>query len=343
MIPPEWLDQAARRLEGQIERTPLTYDPGLNLYLKWENRQVTGSFKIRGALNKVLALEPWEQRRGLVTASAGNHGQGVAIAGRRINAPVIVFASEHAVPTKLEAMRRLGAEIRLVSGGYEAAEREGQVYAHRAGATWVSPYNDGQVIAGQSTIMLEILAQLKEIENAPFPRVVIAPVGGGGLISGIGATLNRFDPASRPLLVGAQSEASPFFHALFYRDTQAGVVELESLADGLAGAVEDGSMTIPLVRRLVGRIVLVREEEIARAIAGAWHRYGEKIEGSAAAALAAVFSGRVPEQPAVVIISGANIQPENHLRICSEYSSPAFAGGNDAGAADWNLGEGLFG
>ena len=340
MIPPEWLDQAARRLEGQIERTPLTYDPGLNLYLKWENRQVTGSFKIRGAFNKVLALEPWEQQRGLVTASAGNHGQGVAIAGRRVNAPVTVFASDHAVPTKLEAMRQLGAEIRLVSGGYEAAEREAQVYAHRAGATWVSPYNDGQVIAGQATIALEILAQLREIHDAPPPRVIVAPVGGGGLISGLGVALNRFSPGSRPLLVGAQSEASPFFHALFYQGSQAGVVELESLADGLAGAVEDGSMTIPLVRSLVDRIVLVREEAIARAIAGVWHRYGEKIEGSAAAALAAALSGCVPEQPAVVIISGANIQPEQHLRICSEYSAPSFSAGISAGE---DLREGFVG
>lgn len=337
MIPPEWLDQAARRLEGQIERTPLTYDPGLNLYFKWENRQVTGSFKIRGALNKVLALEPWEQQRGLVTASAGNHGQGVAVAGRQVDVPVAVFASEHAVPTKLEAMRRLGAEIHLVSGGYEAAEREAQVYARRAGATWVSPYNDGQVIAGQATVALEILAQLREMEATPFPRAIVAPVGGGGLISGIGAVVDQLDPVSRPRLVGAQSEASPFFHALFYQGTQAGVAELESLADGLAGAVEDGSMTIPLVRRLVDRIVLVQEEAIARAIAVAWGRYGEKIEGSAAAALAAVLNGSVPEQPAVVIVSGGNIQPEDHRRICSAYSVPSLH--RVSGISDLNPGK----
>src|SRR5512133_3464053 len=110
MIPSDWLDLAARRLQGQIRQTPLTYDSDLDLYLKWENRQVTGSFKIRGAINKVLSLAPWEQQRGLVTASAGNHGQGVAVAGRLVGAPVTVFASDHAVPAKIEAMRALGAD-----------------------------------------------------------------------------------------------------------------------------------------------------------------------------------------------------------------------------------------
>lgn len=321
MIPPEWLDQAVRRLEGQIERTPLTYDPELNLYLKWENRQRTGSFKIRGALNKILSLAHWEQQRGLVTASAGNHGQGVALAGQRVGAPVIVFASAHAVSTKLEAIRNLGAEIRLVNGGYEDAEREAQQYASEAGITWVSPYNDGQVIAGQATLALEIQDQLREMEGLPLARSVVVPVGGGGLIAGIGAGLERWDQAFRPLLIGAQSHASPFFHALFYRGTQSGVVERESLADGLAGAVEDGSMTIPLVQSSVNRFVLVSEELIASAIAGAWHRYGEKIEGSAAVALAAALTNAVTEKPAVVILSGGNIQSGKHQKICSAYAS----------------------
>src|SRR5512138_867909 len=129
MISPEWLDLAKRRIEGQIRRTPLTYDAELDTFLKWENRQVTGSFKIRGALNKVLSLEPWEQQRGLVAASAGNHGQGVAVAGQQVGAPVTVFASQHAVPAKVDAMRALGAEVRLVPGGYGAAERAGLAYA----------------------------------------------------------------------------------------------------------------------------------------------------------------------------------------------------------------------
>ena len=232
MIPPEWLDQAARRLQGQIEQTPLTYDPELKLYLKWENRQRTGSFKIRGALNKILALEAWELQRGLVTASAGNHGQGVAYAARLVNAEAIVFASEHAVAAKVEAMRGLGAQVRLVPGGYEAAEKAAQAFAAESGATWISAYNDGQVIAGQATLGLELLEQLAQQGGEEFPEAVIVPVGGGGLIAGMGMALQRMDP--RPRLVGAQSTASPFFHALYTRGAQTGAVELES-ADGLAG------------------------------------------------------------------------------------------------------------
>jgi threonine dehydratase len=325
MIPPEWLDQAARRLEGQIERTPLTYDPELNLFLKWENRQRTGSFKIRGALNKVLALEPWERQRGLVTASAGNHGQGVAVAGQLTGAPVTVFASEYAVPAKLEAMRGLGAEIRLVRGGYENAERAAQAYARETGADWISPYNDGQVIAGQATVAMELFEQVQELAGAPYPEAIYVPVGGGGLISGVGVALNRLSQSSRPRLVGVQSVASPFFHALFYRGSQAGVVELESLADGLAGAVEDGSITIPLVRGLAAEIALVTEEMVAQAVAGAWHTYGEKIEGSSATALAAALRRAAPDRPAVVVVSGGNIQPEVHRQICSAHPGALFS------------------
>lgn len=313
MIPSAWIDLAERRLNGQIDQTPLTYDPELDLYLKWENRQRTGSFKIRGALNKVLSLGSWELQRGLVTASAGNHGQGVAYAARLVGAPAIVFASDHAVPAKVAAMRALGAQVRLVRGGYEAAEQAGQAYAAEVGANWISPYNDGQVIAGQATLGCEIIAQL--IETA-LPAAMIVPVGGGGLIAGIGAALERVLP--RPVLIGVQSEASPFFYALYEYGTQAGVKELESLADGLAGAVENGSMTIPLVRHYVNRMALVTEEQIEQAIRYAWQKHSERIEGSGAVTLAAVLSGTFqrPFGAAVAVVSGGNIQPEVHARIC---------------------------
>ncbi len=316
MIPSAWLDLATRRINGQIEQTPLIYDASLDLYLKCENRQKTGSFKIRGALNKVLSLEVWEQQRGLVTASAGNHGQGVALAGQLVSAPVIVFASEHATPAKVAGMRALGAEVRLVSGGYEAAEQAAQIFAAATGATWISPYNDGQVIAGQATVALEICKQL----IPQVPSAIIVPVGGGGLISGVGTALEQISPQTR--LIGVQSTASPFFYELYQHGTQQGVVELQSLADGLAGAVEEDSITIPLVRQLVDEFILVSEAQIAQAIAYAWQHLQEKVEGSAAAALAAVLGGTVArkagEGPWVALLSGGNIQPEVHTRICAQ-------------------------
>jgi threonine dehydratase len=171
MIPYEWLEQADSRITPFIQRTPLTYDAARNLYIKWENRQLTGSFKARGAFNKVLLLEDWEREVGLVAASAGNHGQGLALAGQKVGAAVEIFVSEHAVPAKLDAMRTLGAVIHTVPGGYGEAEAAGKAYAEDQQKTWVSPYNDGQVIAGQGTVGLEILRAL-----TPGP----SPAGGGG-------------------------------------------------------------------------------------------------------------------------------------------------------------------
>jgi len=312
VIPPEWLDQAVLRIIPHTRRTLLTNDAELNIYLKWESRQVTGSFKVRGALNKVLSLEPWESAAGLVTASAGNHGQGVALAGRQIGAPVLVFASNHAVPAKIKAMQQLGADVHLVEGGYNVAENVALNYAAEYKKTWVSAYNDGQVIAGQGTIGLEIAQDLMPESALTW----VVPVGGGGLISGIGAALERFFP--RPRLVGVNPVASAFMHSLYHRGSQNDVPDLPSLADGLAGAVQEESLTIPMVKKFVDDMITVTEDEIGHAVVYAWEKYGERIEGSAAAALAAVITGKV-KSPAVVVISGGNIQPEVHEMLCRKY------------------------
>jgi len=309
-IPAEWLTQAVERIAPHICITPLTYDSQNDLYLKWENHQITGSFKARGALNKVLSLEDWERQRGLVTASAGNHGQGVALAGKLTGTRVIVFASEHATSAKVDAMRALGAEVRLVPGGYGEAEQAGLQHAARSGATWVSAYNDGQVIAGQGTLGLEILKQLKETRFTTW----VVPAGGGGLAAGIGTAIRMLSQAGSKL-IAVSSEASPFLHGLYYTGSQEGIVELPSLADGLAGPVEPGSVTIPLTRETIDVFVLVTEEEIRDAIAHAWQCYNERIEGSAAAALAAVLSCKISARPAIVVLTGGNIQPEVHARI----------------------------
>ena len=332
MIPYEWLEQAERRITPFIQRTPLTYDAARNLYIKWENHQVTGSFKARGAFNKILLLEDWERKIGIVAASAGNHGQGVALAGQKVGATVEVFVSDHAVSTKVEAMRALGADIHMVPGGYAEAEAAGKAYAEAQQKTWVSPYNDGQVIAGQGTIGLELLQALTSSpspkmggESSPLPlgegvdvSAWLVPVSGGGLLAGIGASLDG--QAHRPRLIGVQAEAAPFMHALFYHGSQEGIPDLPSLADGLIGEVEPGSVTIPMVKQLGDELVLVSEEEIARAIAFAWYVYGEKLEGSGAVGLAAVISGKVKERPAVIVVSGGNVQPEIHTEIVNRFA-----------------------
>jgi threonine dehydratase len=313
MIPYEWLEQADSRIAPFIQRTPLTYDAARNLYIKWESHQVTGSFKARGAFNKVLLLEGWEREAGIVAASAGNHGQGIALAGQEVGAVVEVFVSEHAVLAKVDAMRALGAIIHIVPGGYSEAEAAGKAYAEEQQKTWVSPYNDGQVIAGQGTIGLELARELQA--DAP---VWLVPVSGGGLLAGIGAFLASQTP--RPRLIGVQAEAAPFMHSLFYHDTQEGIPDLPSLADGLTGDVEHGSVTIPMVKRLADEIVLVNEDEIAQAIAFAWAVLGEKIEGAGAVGLAAVISDKVRERPAIVVVSGGNMQSEIHAEIIQRFA-----------------------
>ena len=313
MIPLEWLRAAEKRLDGQTHRTPLTYDAGRGLYIKWENRQKTGSFKARGAINKALTLENWEREMGLVTASAGNHGQGVALAGKLVGASVKVFASKDAPLVKINAMRALGADVELVEGGYHDAEKAGLAYVKRNDAIWLSPYNDGHVVAGQGTVASEILQERPETAEATW----LVPVSGGGLLAGIGAVLrNQANPAR---VIGVQVAASAFMHSLFYNGNQDNVEDLPTLADGLAGAVEAGSITIPLIKKYVDEIILVSEEEVAQAVAFAWTEYGEKIEGSGAVGLAAILSKKGTMQPTVIVVSGGNIQPEIHAEILSRY------------------------
>jgi threonine dehydratase len=318
MIPYGWLEQAYERISPFVIKTPLTYDPQNNLYLKWENHQVTGSFKVRGAFNKILSLNNWELERGLVTASAGNHGQGVALAGKLKSVPVIVFASEHAKANKIRSMQELGAEIHLVQGGYAEAESAGIDYSRTTNTTWISPYNDGMVIAGQGTVAMEVLEDLPD----PSSTVWLVPAGGGGLVSGIGSTLQGINP--KPKLVAIQSEASPFLNEIYHHGTQNDVIELPSLADGLAGPVEHGSVTIPMVKNCVDDFILVSEADIRIAIKYAWKVYHECIEGSAAVALAAVLSGRITTRPAVVVLTGGNINPDEHGQIINDESSDTF-------------------
>jgi threonine dehydratase len=237
----------------------------------------------------------------------------LAMAGKLVAAPVIVFASEHAAPAKVDAMRALRAEVRLVPGGYGEAEQAGLDYAHQNGGTWISPYNDGQVIAGQGTLGLEILRQWPDLR----PPTWVVPAGGGGLASGIGAAMHNRSPHGSKL-VAVSSEASPFLHGLYHTNSQEGILEEPSLADGLAGPVEPGSITISMVKKYVDDFILVTEEEIRHAIAEAWQRYHERIEGSAAVALAAVLYGKISARPAIIILTGGNIQPEIFQELVPE-------------------------
>ncbi len=307
MIPVAEIKAARERIAPHLRRTPLTFDPALRLWLKWESQQVTGSFKPRGALNKVLALQEGELRAGLVACSAGNHGQGVALAGRVLGARVTVFVSEKASPLKIEKMRALGAEVIPVHGGYAEAEAAALDDASTSGRIFVSPYNDRHVMAGGGTLALELLEEVTA-------RVVIIPAGGGGLLAGMGSALKQRDPTIR--VIAVQSAASPFLYQAFHGGDPEAVVEEPSLADGLAGALEPGSETIPIMREVADDFMLVTEEEIARAIAYTYRAHGQVIEGAAAVSLAAVAAGRIePIEPTVAMVTGGNIDPDRHQAL----------------------------
>jgi threonine dehydratase len=309
-IPDIWFQQALDRIRPHIVTTPLTRDRDRGLFLKWENHQVTGSFKARGALNKVLALEEWERRAGLVAASAGNHGQGVALAAQLTGTTAEIYVPSDAVPAKVDAVRQLGGVLSFIGGGYGDVEAAAKKYAREAGKTFISPYNDAQIIAGQGTIALEVAKQL-EAQYGVSARDLgawVLPVGGGGLICGCAAALKTLGVG--PTMRGVQPAASAFTFNLFHRGSQAGVEDNPTLADGLSGAIDEESITIPLMREFVDDIATVEEADIERAISLAWSTYGEKLEGSAAAALADALSGKIKDGPWVVVLTGGNIQPQ---------------------------------
>ena len=317
----ESIREAADRIRPHIARTPLTKADASPLWMKWENQQATGSFKLRGALNKVLAQSEEARGRGLVAASAGNHGQGVAFAARLVAAQVRVFTYLHAVPEKVAAMRALGAEVVLVAGGYGEAEAAAIEDARTSGRLWVSPYNDDWIIAGQGTLALEVVEAVGHLQHA----TVWVPAGGGGLAAGTGCAIRALRPEWR--VAAAQSDASAFLHAHFHGQEMSRVVERESLADGLAGPVEAGSQTLDLVRQVVDEFVLVDEESIAKSIAEAWWRFGERIEGSAAVALAAARQAALSRGGEhIVLISGGNISLDVHADLCKRWAAPVAEG-----------------
>ncbi|RCK76405.1 MAG: Threonine dehydratase, catabolic [Anaerolineae bacterium] len=313
MIPKEWIENAYQRIAPYVHTTPITFDPQLEIYLKWENQQITGSFKLRGAMNKILSLDEWERQRGVVAASAGNHGAGLAFACKKAGIKATIFVPHTAPQVKVNAIREYGAEVRYIKGGYTETEQFAIQFSKETGQPYISPYNDAQIIVGQGTLAIETLQALADTNLKAW----LVPVGGGGLLSGIGTTLDAFLPKDSmlPRLIGVQSEASPYMRHLYYTETQKFVVEEPSIADGLAGAVEENSITIPLIKQYADAILLVSEEEIRAAIRYAWLCYHQVIEGSAAVVLAAVLSGKVSERPALLVISGGNIDPDLHRTI----------------------------
>ncbi|RLE31458.1 threonine/serine dehydratase [Candidatus Acetothermia bacterium] len=299
--------RARARLHRYLPPTPLTPSPDLSratggrVYLKHENLQPTGSFKVRGALNALLALPSDLRGKGVIAASTGNHGAAVAWGASRLSIPCTVYVPRGAEPEKLENIGRWGAEVREVGDDCLEAELAAREAAKAEGRPYIPPYNDPRVIGGQGTLAAELWKELPELE------AVYVPLGGGGLLSGVAAYLKAVNPQVR--VVGCSPENSQ----VMIRSIQAGrILELPSLptlSDGTAGGIEPGSITFDLCRALADDFLTVTEEEIATALRSFLRTHHQLIEGAAAVAVAALLRdrGKTAGRTAVVVLSGANI------------------------------------
>ncbi len=306
---------AADRIGPYIRETPVEESPllsrrgGGRAFLKLENYQVTGSFKARGAMNRLLAMDEDERRRGFVTASSGNHGAAVAYAQQRIGGEGLIVVPEDASPTKVEAIRARGAEVVQHGADCVIAERWARAEAERRGVAYVSPYNDPRVVAGQGTIGFELARQLERIDT------IYVSVGGGGLISGIAGYLKAQNPDLE--VVGT----SPRNSAVLYESLKAGEIldlkSLPTLSDGTAGGVEAGTITFEPCRELIDRFLLVEEEEIAAGMRLVAEHHHMMVEGAAGVAVAAYLKDRErrTEGTAVVVLCGANVSLEVFRRV----------------------------
>lgn len=307
---PEEIIQAYQRIETDILHTPLLHSRWLSdickgeVWLKMESEQYTGSFKARGSLNKLKWLKEQQIDKLPVTASTGNHGLGFARALNLLDMEGKIFLPENAASSKVEAIRAYGAEIVFHGKDPYTTEIHARQTAEENNWIYVSPYNDPQVIAGQGTIGVEIL------EKIPEPEYILATVGGGGLISGIGSYVNVKSPKTR--IIGCQPENSPEMSVSVRAGEYREVESKPTLSDGSAGGFERDSITFDLCKQLVDDFILVSEEEIKAGIRSMIARHHKLVEGSAAVAVASLLKQpeRFADSTTVIVICGANIDIE---------------------------------
>lgn len=302
--------EAARRLYGHIERTELSRSGAFsdelacNVFFKLENLQTTGSFKLRGATNRLMTLTDKERAKGCVTASSGNHGAAVACAMQNLDTTGVIFVPEQTSAAKVGKIKSYGGDVRFFGTDGLDTEQHAREYAEQNGMPYLSPYNDAQVIAGQGTCGVEIIEQLPDVD------AVFIAVGGGGLIGGVGSVLKAHNPNIR--IYGCQPKAS----AVMAHSVEAGeILDLPSeptLSDGTAGGIEAGAITFPLNQAVVDEFVIVDEQQIGDAMRLYMSSQGHTIEGAAGVAIAGLIAsgGKIRGQDIVVIVCGGNIADE---------------------------------
>ncbi len=307
MITLEDIQKAHEEVMKVAVKTPFSYAPklseatGFNLYLKKENLQNTGSFKIRGAFNKIASLTDEERSKGVVAASAGNHAQGVALAAKYFKVPATIVMPETTPLTKIDGVKSYGADVVLSGTNYDEAYAYGVDYAASEGRIFVHPFADDEVIAGQGSIALEIL------ENCKAPDAVLVPVGGGGLISGIAVAMKALSPKTK--VIGVAASGAPAMKLSYDAKKPIDTVEVRTIADGIA--VRDTSeKTLEYILKYVDDMILVDDEEIANAILYLLEKQKLVVEGAGAVGVAALIHDKLSLKKGsdvVTLLSGGNI------------------------------------
>ena len=304
MLTLDSLYQAAFALKGVARVTDLIRAPRMfpdnEVYLKTENLQLTGSFKLRGAYNRIARLSDEEKERGVVACSAGNHSQGVALAAQKAGLNAVICIPDGAPISKVEATRAYGAEVVLVPGVYDDAYEKAIKIAKESGRTLIHPFDDDDVIAGQGTIALEILSALPEMDTC------IVPVGGGGLISGMAFAIKALKPTCR--VIGVQAAGAASMRHAFDEHRRVPLERVSTIADGIAVKMP-GEKTFEYCRRYVDDIVTVSDDEIASAILSLMEQQKLVAEGAGAVSVAAAMAGKVElaGRKTVCLVSGGNI------------------------------------
>ena len=302
--------QAEKRIRSSVRETPLDFSlplskiTNLNLYLKCENLQHTGSFKVRGAINALLPLTKTQKEKGIVVASTGNHGAAIAYSLNKLNIPGIIFVPENVSPTKVENIRNYNTPLKFYGTDSVETELYALDYAKHQSMIYISPYNHPQVLGGQGTVGLEILRQLDSVD------VVFVPVGGGGLIAGIAGYIKAVSPKTK--VIGCLPEHSPVMSESIKAGKIMSMTTLPTLSDATAGGIEPNSITFDLCNTYVDDFILVSEREIQLAMLAMTKTQHLLIEGAAGVALASVFkcAEQYKDKNVVVVLSGSNISLE---------------------------------
>ena len=303
----EKIEEAHHKIKGFIRKTPLIHSAYLselcnnNVYLKLENLQLTNAFKIRGALNRMLKLSSEEKSRGVITASSGNHAQGIALAAQHLGVSAKIVVPKNISELKLSKIKQYDVSI-IQEGDFDEIETKARNLSVRENMTYISPYNDINIITGQGTITLEIYKELEDV------NIIIVPIGGGGLISGIAFAAKSLNPNIK--IIGVQTKGASTMYESWKAGKIVNIEEFNTLAEGLLGGLESDAITFEIILKYVDEIVLVDEESIKKAINLLWKIEGQIVEGAGATVVAYILEAKrkLRNKNVVAVISGGNIE-----------------------------------